>query len=96
MSIRKAQTFKQYREASRDYYCSECGRGYPLATRAQWQDDKASVQRHNEWHETATPEDLAAHEADEESRAAIHRALLEFIAPIGGTGPWTHSFGESK
>ena len=85
MSKSKAKTFKAYREASRNDYCTECGRGYPLATRQEWWDHKASVQRHNEWHDTATPEELARHEQSEAFVQGIYDTMLRSFGEVWQT-----------
>lgn len=83
MTLRRAKSFQKYREG---LVCDECGRPYSKKVAREWYADyKRHIAEHNEWHRTATDQEIAEHEREEkferEMAASVMSMMLGTLRP---------------
>ena len=76
MTTRTPMAWENYREA---YPCEECGRPPVLQ---DWRNHISSVEAHNRWHETASPQDLVSHETEGEMARHLADKLVAELRPF--------------
>ena len=77
--IKPIPGLKELRAAGRDS-CEECGRPPTLkAVISNWRSDRRRTREHNEWHLTATEQELETHRWFEEQTASFARVVEESL-----------------